>query len=131
LSFYTAVNCMDGRVQLPVIEYLMKQHGVQHVDMITEPGPVRALAGRDEEVAGSIERRVGISLRVHSSCGVVVVAHADCAGNPVGHAAQLDQLRLSVERLSARFPGVSVRGLWVGEDWRVEETAAGAEPGDR
>ncbi len=121
MSFYTAVNCMDGRVQLPVIEYLMARHGVRHVDMITEPGPVRILAD-DEESSRSIEKRISISLEAHGSAGVVVVAHADCAGNPLGREAQLGQLRKAVSKLAERFPGVPVRGLWVGADWEVEET---------
>ena len=39
MSFYTTINCMDGRVQLPVISYLMERFGVQYVDAITGPGP--------------------------------------------------------------------------------------------
>jgi len=41
MSFYTAINCMDGRVQLPVITYLQKRFGVEHVDSITAAGPNR------------------------------------------------------------------------------------------
>jgi len=32
------LNCIDGRVQLPVIEWIKQNYGVDHVDMITEPG---------------------------------------------------------------------------------------------
>ncbi len=124
MSFYTAVNCMDGRVQLPLIEYLMKRHGVRYVDLVTEPGPVRALSGGDEDTARSIEKRVEISLGAHGSAGVVVAAHHDCAGNPAGKDEQLVQLRAAVRRLSSRFPDAAVRGLWIGETWRVEEVAA-------
>ncbi len=37
-KFVTAINCMDGRVQIPVIEYLKNNYGINYVDMITAPG---------------------------------------------------------------------------------------------
>ena len=39
MKFYTVINCMDGRVQLPVIKYLQKRFNVEYVDSITEAGP--------------------------------------------------------------------------------------------
>lgn len=43
-TFATAINCMDGRTQLAVTAFMKSRYGVDFVDMITEPGPVRALA---------------------------------------------------------------------------------------
>ena len=48
MSFCTAINCMDGRTQLPVIEFLKDKFGVEFVDTITEPGPVRILADQPD-----------------------------------------------------------------------------------
>ncbi len=42
--FAVAINCMDGRIQIPVIDYVKKRFHVRYVDMITEPGPVRILS---------------------------------------------------------------------------------------
>jgi len=42
--FATAINCMDGRTQEPVITWIKKNYHVDFVDMITEPGPVKYLA---------------------------------------------------------------------------------------
>ena len=42
--FATAINCMDGRVQTPVIEYLQHQYGADYGDMVTEPGSNKILA---------------------------------------------------------------------------------------
>ena len=39
VRFCTAINCMDGRVQLPVIQYLQKRFNVDFVDSVTEAGP--------------------------------------------------------------------------------------------
>lgn len=117
--FVTAVNCMDGRTQVPVFEWLRKKHGADYVDMVTEPGPVRLLAETDTAEAASIRHRVEISVTKHGSRLVAVVAHDDCAGNPVAPSVQLEQLRRAVERIREWFPQVAVVGLWLGSDWQV------------
>jgi hypothetical protein len=130
VSFCTAVNCMDGRVQFPVNEYLKERFGAGYVDVVTEPGPVLVLSGQgDPDLIASIGRRVRISVEAHRSVGIAVVAHADCAGNPLERAAQLEQLSASVELLADDFPGVPVLGLWLGEDWVVEEVFTVGENG--
>ena len=43
-SFCTAVTCIDGRVQLPVIHYLTRRFHVEFVDIVSDTGPVGALA---------------------------------------------------------------------------------------
>jgi len=116
------VNCIDGRVQLPVIRYLKERFGVLYVDLVTEPGPARSLAGSvdvDDEIKRSILRRVAISIDAHESRLIAVVAHADCAGNPAGREAKERQLADSAAFLAESFPGVSILGLWVDERWSV------------
>ena len=44
MKFATAINCMDGRTQLPVIAYLKEKCKIDCVDMVTEAGPVKILA---------------------------------------------------------------------------------------
>ena len=74
MSFYTAINCMDGRVQQPVLDYLRERFGVDHVDMITEPGPNRILAeGEPAHLVESIVSRLRISVEQHGSVGVAIV----------------------------------------------------------
>jgi len=34
MSYCTVINCMDGRVQLPVIKYLKERFDVDYVDSI-------------------------------------------------------------------------------------------------
>jgi len=121
MSFCTAINCMDGRTQLPVNEYMRKRYGVDYVDTITEPGPIRILAGEGDPVLlESIFARVAISVEKHGSQAICVVGHHDCAGNPVDRETQLVQVEKSVALLGERFPGVEVFGVWVGEQWTVE-----------
>lgn len=38
-QFVTAINCMDGRVQEPVIKWMKEKYNATYVDMITEAGP--------------------------------------------------------------------------------------------
>ena len=119
-KFTTVINCMDGRTQLPVIEWLKREHGVDHVDSITEPGPVRILAeAKDAPALESIRRRLSISVNKHGSSRVAIIAHADCAGNPTDKQTQLGQLRAAGTTVSSWGMDVQIDLLWLDDDWRV------------
>ena len=121
-TFVTAINCMDGRVQLPVIEYLKDKYGVDYVDMVTEPGPIKILAeNSNTNLVESIKARVKISVEKHGSAVVAIVGHYDCAGNPVDKAAQLTQLAASVKLVESWKLGVEVITLWVDESWTTSQ----------
>jgi hypothetical protein len=120
--FATVINCMDGRTQLPVINYIKVRFNVDYVDVITEPGPVKVIAEQSSAFqVYSIQQRMMISQQKHGSQHLALVAHHDCAGNPVEKANQIEQLRqcLGYIRLWG-FKG-DVVGLWVNENWEVEE----------
>ena len=123
MSFCTAINCMDGRIQLPVIAFLTRRFAVEHVDMITEPGPNRILARQtDASLIESILDRIRISVERHGSVGIAVVGHHDCAGNPAGQAEQASDTVAAVEYIRkrcSRYGVVVVIGLWVDENWSV------------
>jgi len=121
-TFAAAINCLDGRTQLPVIEWMKREHKVDYVDTITEPGPVKLLArSLDEAALGSIRRRLEISVTRHGSTRVAIVAHADCAGNPVDKETQLHQLRLAAATLLTWGLGLQLDLLWLGEDFKVQK----------
>ncbi len=124
MAFCTVINCMDGRVQLPVITYLRRRCNVDYVDSITEPGPIKILAeGRDRARVDSIMSRLDLSMRCHGSRSVAVVAHHDCGGNPLPRTEQEKQLDRALASIRDRYPDLTVIGLWVDEDWQVEEIA--------
>ncbi len=126
MKFCTAVNCMDGRVQLPVIEFLRRRFDAQYVDMITEPGPNLILAaGGDAGRVQSIFARCDISVEKHGSLGIAVAGHHDCAGNPAGTREQLRHIEEAVKILKRRYPHVEVIGLWLDENFNVHEVKAG------
>jgi len=121
-AFGSAINCMDGRVQIPVTDWLRSHYGVDYVDMITEPGPVRFLAeGKDQWVVASIRRRLEISVNRHKSEVAAITAHHDCAGNPVPKETQLEQILAAIKTVEGWNFKARVVGLWVDENWEVQE----------
>ena len=124
MTFCTAISCMDGRIQIPVISYLQEHFKVDYVDVISEPGPNKILAeGVDQQLLESIWARVEISLTKHDSIGIAVSGHHDCAGNPVAESDQQDHTAAAVRRVRERFGSVPVIGLWVDRNWEVSEIA--------
>lgn len=125
MSFCTAINCMDGRVQLPVNRYLQQRFACRYVDTITEPGPVGIIVSqRPVEIFANIRKRIAISIDAHGSSVLAIAAHADCAGNPVSDSEQKSQLQEAVNILIQMFPGIEISGVWVREDGSVEEIAS-------
>jgi hypothetical protein len=122
-SFVTAINCMDGRVQVPVIEWLKKEYKVDYVDMITEPGPNKILAeNSDSSLIESIKKRVDISVNKHGSKTIAIIGHSDCAGNPTDKQTQLNHLSKAIKTVQSWGYKVNFTGLWVDENWAVQKT---------
>ena len=122
MGFCTVINCMDGRVQQPVIEYLKKRFEAKYVDSITEPGPIQILAEQNDiHRIQSIIKRLNISLKKHGSSDIAVVAHYDCGGNPVPKDVQMEQLKDSIRFIREHDETAAVIGLWVDENWKVHE----------
>ena len=122
IKFATAINCMDGRVQIPVIEWLKRKYSASYVDMITEPGPNKILAeSKDDPVIETIKRRVEISVNKHASKIIAIVGHYDCAGNPVDRDTQIKQIRSAIKIVGSWNFNVQIIGLWVDENWKVHK----------
>ena len=122
MEFCTAITCMDGRIQLPVIFYLQKRFDVEYVDVISEAGPIRILADNENQsLIESIKERLAISVDQHDSRGIAVVGHYDCAGNPVSETDQKQHLADAVRFIRGLVDAVPAIGLWVDSDWLVSE----------
>lgn len=122
MKFATAINCMDGRTQIPVIHFLQKRFDVQYIDMVTEPGPNLILARQtNSHLVASILERVKISVERHHSRAVAIVGHHDCAGNPAPQEEQVLHIRDAIEFIRQKWSEVEVIGLWVDENWQVHE----------
>ena len=120
--FCTVINCMDGRIQLPVIRYLQQRFGVEYVDSITEAGPNLILAEHKRATSvKSILERVDISIENHESVAVAVAGHHDCAGNQAPPTDQIAHTQKAIEFLRRHYPNAEIIGLWVDKDWEVHE----------
>ena len=117
-AFATALNCIDGRVQLPVNEAVCSIFNVSYVDTITEAGIVRFMSDEtDSQETVAILSSIRVSLDRHGSRAIAVAAHQDCAGNPCSDSVQQEQLRRAVTFLKSQFPICKIIGLWIGDDW--------------
>jgi hypothetical protein len=110
---------MDGRVQLPVIRWIMDNYNVDYVDAITEAGIDGLIADESNNIDSIIEK-INISIDKHGSEIVFVVGHHDCAGNSVSETEHKEHIILSVDRLK-RLISTDVYGLWVSDKWIVEK----------
>ena len=122
MTFCTAINCMDGRTQLPVIHFLQTRFAAEYVDLITEPGP-NAILAQDPygATARSIENRLRISIRNHQSVGIAIAAHHDCAGNPADDNQQKNQTLAAARLLRRKYTSIPVIALWIDQTWTVSE----------
>ena len=120
-KFGTAINCMDGRVQLPLINWMKNKYGLDYIDMITEPGPDKMLSqGRPDQVE-SIKSRVKISVNVHGSQVIIVAAHDDCAGDPVSREDHIRQVGDCLKLVKSwGLPVKSITGVWINGSWEVQ-----------
>ena len=121
-QFAAAVNCIDGRVQRPIVEYIRRRHGMDYVDMITEAGPDLIVAeSTDEVTCHSIRKRLAVSSQAHGSRLFFIVGHHDCAANPTDRVGHLRQIKLAAARIREWISQGLVLGLWVDENWVVHE----------
>jgi carbonic anhydrase len=121
-TFAAAINCIDGRIQIPVIAHLRSSFGVDYVDMITEPGVNRLLAENESEaVISSIRGKLEISVSRHGAKLVAIVGHSGCAGNPADREAQIAHLLAAKETVRAWDFGIRIVGLWVDDNGVVSE----------
>jgi len=118
-KFVTCLNCMDGRVQLPVINWLLKEYSVEYVDMITEAGMDGFIVNHDELPTEFINK-ISISLQKHGSSKIFIVGHDDCGGHPVDENTHREHILISVDKIKKLKPECTVIGLWLSDKWEVE-----------
>jgi len=118
-KFATSISCMDGRIQIPINNWIKENYSVDYVDTITEPGVEKKIS---ESI--DIERtksKVDISINRHKSRVIVVSGHHDCAGNPVSKEEQISQISKGIEIITSWNFDAQVIGIWINENWQVEK----------
>ena len=118
----TCLNCMDGRVQLPVLTWIKESYPVDFVDVITEAGMDRVLS-KQEDIS-EILRSIRVSVDLNKSTRLFIVGHYDCRGNPAKEDVHRKDISGAVRRLKGLWPSHEVIGLWVNEKWKVEAVAS-------
>jgi len=125
VKYATAINCIDGRTQLPVIQWMRKRFSVNYVDMINEPGIDRILAESSNRLlVESIRRKVEISIDKHRSKHIAIVGHINCAANPVDQSTHLTPIRAAVKIIESWRYDARVIGLWIDEKTSVHGVTA-------
>ena len=114
----TCLNCMDGRVQLPVLHWIKENYRVDFVDVITEAG-MDGVLSKQEDIS-EVVRSINISVNVNKSTRLFVVGHYDCRGNPVDDGTHQQQIVIAANRLRTHWPNHEIVGLWVNNMWKVE-----------
>ena len=123
MKFGTLVNCTDGRVQYPVMDYLKKQYDLDFFDATNEAGPLRTLTKKSDKCRLiTLKEQIRTSLEEHDSKFIALVGHHDCTDNPGDRAFQENQMDEALDYLQRSF-GTSIKyvGLYVNEHWEVEE----------
>jgi len=91
-KFGTAINCIDGRTQDPILHWIKENYSIDYVDTITEPGSDKALSEKNIDKIAQIKAKVLISINAHGSKLIVVSGHYDCAANPASKEIHLKQI---------------------------------------
>ena len=114
----TCLNCMDGRVQLPVLTWIKANYPVDYVDVITEAG-MDGVLSKQEDIS-EVLRSIKVSVNLNKSTRLFIVGHYDCRGNPVDEHFHREEIVNAVKRLKPLWPSQEVVGLWVNAQWQVE-----------
>jgi carbonic anhydrase len=110
--FAAVITCMDGRIQTRTLDQVMTRLGVRFVDNITSTGAVQHLDGAVTATGEGLLRSLAVSVEAHGTRQVALVAHTQCAGNPVADSKQKEQLRKATVVVSERFPDLEVIALF-------------------
>ncbi len=121
-AFATTVNCIDGRVQRCVNEFVSKQENVEYIDTITLAGPSKVIS--DNELLGVIDNvkfRLDVSVNGHQSNYISIVGHYDCTAILEDDETQKAYILNSSNIIQSWFPDVRVEALWVTEEFEIEK----------
>ena len=121
-KFGTAINCIDGRTQEPVIDFMKHKYGIDGADMVTFPGVdgIISSSGISDTIA-LIRKAVSISIEKHGSRIIAVVGHFDCAGNPGNREHHYAHIGKAVQQVSSWNFKVEIVGLYVNDKRQIEE----------
>lgn len=125
-DFVTVVNCMDGRVQEQVREYVFNVFDKKHIDTITLAGPCKVISeNRKTAIVKNLKFRIDISVNKHGSNYIYIVGHSDCAGITRCDDTQKDYLIDSVAKLKEWYPNTTIQALWIDSNFKINKFDGG------
>lgn len=120
--FGTAINCIDGRTQEPVIHFMKHRYNVDGVDMITFPGVDGIISSSENlDAITLIRNAVSISIEKHGSRVIAIIGHFDCAGNPGDREHHYSHIGKAVQKVTSWSFDVEIIGLYVNDKREIEE----------
>jgi hypothetical protein len=119
--FAVLLSCIDGRTQQPLLNWVRRELGVSHVDVVTEPGIDAVLARGDDHAVQALLDKVCVSRLAHGAIALVVAGHHDCAANPGDAASHAADLARATTGLRQALPELPVRAVYVDSTWNVAE----------
>ncbi len=119
-NFGTAVSCIDGRVHVPVINWMREMLSVDYIDLVTQPGADGLVALSPERAATLLRPSIDISIQRHASPVVALVGHYDCAANPGSAEQHRENLLQGLRVLQEWGLGVKLIALWVNAEWQID-----------
>jgi hypothetical protein len=120
-KFATSINCIDGRIQIPISNWIKQKYFVDYVDVISHPGSDKVIGEKIIEGITEIKSKVLVSINAHNSKLIVISGHHDCAGNPVSKEMHMTQIKKSINLIKSWDYPVTVIGIWVNDKWEIEE----------
>ena len=118
-SFAVAVTCIDGRTHEPLVRWVREHVGVDHVDLVTQPGADLTLSTCPRIVCDTIDERLRVSMSAHAPRAVVIAGHGDCAANPAPEPAQRRHVADAVREVERWGLDLPVIGVWIDPRGRV------------
>jgi hypothetical protein len=119
--FGTAINCIDGRTQEVVIDYMKQKYNIDGVDMVIFPGADGLFSNEQNSTEIALIRRaVSISIERHGSQIIALVGHYDCADNPGDREHHNKHIWRAMQEVSSWHLNTQVIRLYVNEKREIE-----------
>lgn len=120
-KFATSINCVDGRVQSPISDWIKQKYSIDYVDAVTHPGSDKVMAEKNIDCITQIKSKVLTSISAHNSKLVVVSGHHDCASNLSTEDMHITQIQKSINVVKSWRLPVTIVGLWVNKQWKIKQ----------
>jgi len=77
-KFGICLTSIDGRLQLPVLEWIKSNYNVEYVDMITERNMIEIFTKNMDRSIDDISKKIKHSIRYNKSKILFVVGYHKC-----------------------------------------------------